>query len=187
MLNVNYSRVICLDQNSFFPLINNFLSLFSPFFPTLLVLSHLVNSSFSILCVSSLNLQLVLKCNYASVFILPCHPPASQLLPLFPSCLPQFLPFPFPPAASGAPQWDLFLFFCAVFSSHTWMIHFFCSHLALSVPSVAVLKGSWGILPAPKVTVLTCRIPLLPCGIFLLTPPRVLPNIICNNQPSPNF
>lgn len=95
LLNVNYDCVHCLDQNSSLAL-SLIPSYPFSFFPTLLVLPHLVNSSFFILCISSLNLQLVPKFNGASVFILPCHPSASQLLPLLPPCLPQFYHSLFP-------------------------------------------------------------------------------------------
>lgn len=144
LLNVNYDCVHCLDQNSSLAL-SLIPSYPHSFFPTLLVLPHLVNSSFFILCISSLNLQLVPKFNGASMFILPCHPSASQLLPLLPPCLPQFLQFPFPLPASGAPPWDLFLFFCTVSFSCTWMIHFFCSHLPLSVILLAVPTSPQGL------------------------------------------
>lgn len=51
---------------------------------------------------------------------------------------------------SGAPSWDLFLFFCDVSSSCTRMIHFFCSHLPLPVILLVVPTSlQWLFWEAP--------------------------------------
>lgn len=153
----------------------------SPFLPTLLVLSLLVNSSFSIICISTPILQLVPSLTGAPLFLLPCHCPTFQLLSssLSSVCTHQFLPLAlflslehlFSPGTSS--------FSAVLFPSHVlgWSASLFAFSL-LSVtlvdvffPSLTLLRGSRGLLSAAEVSVVTSWIQwntFLPCCRFSL-------------------
>lgn len=142
LLNANYAHIISLDQNSSLALS--------------LILCHYCLPSFQLSRYSLLTLlslySLYICTNPStsskpqwcpSLFLLPCHSPAFQLLALFPLCLPWPVPIPHSshPAVSGAPplSWNLFLLCCAISSSCTRMICFsFSSRSPLSAILLAI-------------------------------------------------